>query len=66
MRRRWKYRAFVCRYGHQNIYDLLGRDPHTRPLSPVEVAMFAMALEDHLIDERRPASGLDINSPSEE
>jgi hypothetical protein len=45
--------AFVCRYGHQDVHQLLGR---TRPLTPFERALFARALQEHWEAEVRPAA----------
>lgn len=30
----------MCRYGHQDVYRVLGRDPLKRPLTPLELALY--------------------------
>lgn len=47
-------RAFICRYGHQDIYRLLGRDPAREPLTTLERMLFAMCVQEHVVEERRP------------
>jgi hypothetical protein len=37
--------AFLCRHAHQSIYDLLGRNPITSPLTPVESGLFFAATQ---------------------
>jgi len=46
--------AFVCRYGHQNVYQLLGRDPMRDPLSDFELACLFFALQEHWNREVSP------------
>jgi hypothetical protein len=41
----------VCRYGHQDVHRLLGRP---RPLTPLERALFARALQEHWEAEVAP------------
>jgi hypothetical protein len=43
--------AFVCRYGHQRVQDILGIN---RTLTPFELALFARALEEHIRVEFAP------------
>jgi hypothetical protein len=43
--------AFLARYGNQSVFDLLGRNPITDPLSQRETALFQAALTEHLRDE---------------
>jgi hypothetical protein len=43
--------AFVCRYGHQRVQDVIGA---ARSLTPLELALFARALEEHLKVEFSP------------
>lgn len=47
----WLETAFICRYGHQDVGRLLGRE---RPLSPLERALFARALQQHWEAEVAP------------
>ena len=47
--------AFVCRYGHQRVQDVLGI---RRALSPLELSLFARALEEHIKIEFGPRQGL--------
>lgn len=56
-------RSFACRYGSTSIYDLLGRDPITEPLTPLEVALFGACLEEHVMYERKPFMEMGINAP---
>ena len=37
-------RARICRFGNQDIYRLLGRDPVGSPLTTYEMALFERAL----------------------
>lgn len=46
--------AFVCRYGHQRVQDVLGTE---RALTPLELALFARALEAHIAVEWGPRQG---------
>ncbi len=43
--------AFICRYGHQDVHRLLGR---SGPLTPLERALFARALQEHWEAEVQP------------
>jgi len=43
--------AFVCRYGHQRVQDVVGAE---RALTPLELALFARALEEHVKVEWGP------------
>jgi hypothetical protein len=43
----------VCRYGHQDVHRLLGR---ARPLTPLERALFARALQEHWEAEVQPTA----------
>lgn len=36
--------ASICRFGNQDIFRLLGRDPYTQPLSPLEEVLFHRAI----------------------
>ena len=54
MRARWMEIAYVCRYGHQRVQDVLGQQ---RPMTPLELALFARALEEHLKVEFSPRPG---------
>ena len=42
----------MCRYGHQRVQDILGT---ARALTPLELALFARALEEHLKVEFAPS-----------
>lgn len=44
----------LCRYGNQDIFRLLGRDPITQPLSSLERALFLDALVELLNREATP------------
>ena len=44
----------MCRYGHQDVYRLLARDPLRNPLSDLELALFTRALEIHVEAEFEP------------
>jgi hypothetical protein len=57
-------RAFICRFGHQDIYRLLGRDPLRRPLTPLETALFAEALETHWEAEVKPRVDIGLPPPT--
>ena len=46
--------AFICRFGHQDVYRLLGRDPVREPLDALERALFVRALEAHWEAEVEP------------
>jgi len=46
--------AFICRYGHQDVYRVLGRDPEKAPLTPLELRLFEIALFDHVQSEFTP------------
>lgn len=50
----WRNTAFLCRYGHQDVYRILGRDPVKKPLSPLEIQLFQAALLEHLQSEFTP------------
>jgi hypothetical protein len=49
--------AFVCRYGHQRVQDVLGED---RSLTPLELALFARALEEHIKVEFSPRQAIGV------
>ena len=57
MRDFWMEIAFVCRYGHQRVQDVLGED---RLLTPLELALFARALEEHIAVEFGPRQALGL------
>ena len=57
---RWMERAFVCRYGGQDLYRILGRDPVHDPLSALEFRIFGACVEELVIAERRPAEELGL------
>lgn len=46
--------AMICRYGAQDVFRILGRDPATSPLSPREMALFERALVEHCQAEFGP------------
>jgi hypothetical protein len=48
--------AYVCRYGHQRVQDVLGVE---RAMNPLELALFSRALEEHLKVEFAPRPGSD-------
>lgn len=52
--RRWRQIAFVCRYGHQDVYRLLGRDPISHPLTELELALYQRCLYDAVTEEFNP------------
>lgn len=52
---RWRAWAFLCRYAHQDIYRLIGRDPMQRPLTALEVAVFRRCIADLWNDEVKEA-----------
>lgn len=56
-------RAFICRYGGQGIYDLLGRDPRTEPLTALEQSVFSGCLLEHVVAERKPFIEMGIPPP---
>jgi hypothetical protein len=39
-------------YGHQDVYRLLGRDPASDPLTPLEQGVFMKMIELHVQHER--------------
>lgn len=43
MASRWRRIAFLCRYAHQDVYRLIGRDPERSPLTPIERELFYAA-----------------------
>ena len=43
---RTKQVAMACRYGHQNYFDILGRDPVRQPMTALELALFNWALKE--------------------
>ncbi len=51
-------RAFACRYGHQDIYRLLGRDPAEQPLTRFEYAVFIKCIEKHWEAEIKARAGI--------
>src|SRR5439155_19750285 len=51
---RWLDTAYVCRYGHQDVYRVLGRDPFAYPLTPLERQIFIRALQVHIDVEVNP------------
>lgn len=57
--REWRDLAFLCRYGHQDIYSLLGRDPLSSPLTPLERAILIRALQEHWEAEIKARGGAD-------
>jgi hypothetical protein len=52
--------AFLCRYANQNLFQLLGRDPVTQPLSSREEALFISATR-HLVEmeNKKPEDAVD-------
>jgi hypothetical protein len=50
----------ICRYGHQDFYRVLGRDPVARPMSAIERAIFAACLAEFWEKEvkERPTEAL--------
>lgn len=58
--------AFICRFGHQDVYRLLGRDPMTAPLTPLERQLFIRALQEHIdveVNPREAAAALGVRVP---
>lgn len=51
---RWRENALFCRYGNQDLFKLLGRDPLTQPLTAIERALFWDALLELLDREATP------------
>ena len=49
--------AFICRYGHQDVHQILGIE---RPLTPLERALFARALQEHWNAEVTPRKELGL------
>jgi hypothetical protein len=49
--------AFVCRYGHQRVQDVIGEE---RALTPLELALFARAIEEHVKVEWGPRQALGL------
>ena len=49
---RFRPLAFLCRYGSQDIYRLLGRDPGRRPLTPRERAVLQFCVLELVNAER--------------
>lgn len=47
--------AFLCRYGHQNYFEVVGRDPIAKPMSPIERHVLAACLQEHVEAEFKPA-----------
>lgn len=64
MAERWRQLAFLCRYGHQDVFRLLGRDPQRRPLTNLELRLFAEALYEHIESEFSPREM--VGMPSED
>lgn len=57
----WHEVAFVCRYGCQDVYRVIGRDPATRPLTARERALFSGSVLRHVQAEFTPRE--DDNPP---
>jgi hypothetical protein len=53
--------AFICRYGHQDVHEILDID---RPLTALERALFARALEEHVEAEFSPRAKAGIPVPN--
>lgn len=56
--------AFACRYGHQDVYRMLGRDPARDALSDFELACFCWALQEHWnaeVDPKKVVTGVPSN-----
>ncbi len=49
--------AWICRYGHQDVFRILGRSAETSPLSKLESAVFAACLLEHFVAEMKAKSG---------
>lgn len=62
---RWRDRAFLARYTHTSILDILGRDPLREPLSSVERAILGRVIQEHVSDERKPLASLGLTVPEE-
>ena len=61
---RWSTRAYICRYGNQNIFEIMGRDPKTEPLTLVEMVLFAACIQEHVTAERKPFEDLGLPPPT--
>jgi hypothetical protein len=59
------YRAAICRYAHQDIYRVLGRDPLTEPLTPLELAVFTACVSEHVQAEWKPRAELGLPGAEE-
>ncbi len=55
--------AFLCRYGNQNVYELLGRDPKLQPLTSREQTILASCIQEHVTVERQPLLEIAAMSP---
>lgn len=62
---RWERIAFVCRYGHQDVYRVTGRDPLRNPLTTIEWALFDRHVERQVEAERRPLEEIGLPPPNE-
>lgn len=62
---RWMDRAFLTRYGGQDIYRLLGRDARREPLTALERAIFCACIEEHVVAERKPYAQMGVPSPED-
>gem|GEM_PF-6765753 len=57
----------LCRYGHQDFYRIMGRDPAKSPLSRIERSIFARCLAELWNNEVKanPASELGAPPPND-
>ena len=60
---RWHLLAFAATYGNQSVFELLGRDPATEPLSPIELGLLVGSVEALKVAEFTPKESGDYVAP---
>lgn len=55
---RWRDVAFLCRFGHQDVYRILGRDPFASPLTSLERGVFVRCVQEHWEAEIKLREGM--------
>jgi len=47
-------RAWICRFGNQDVYRIMGRDPVREPMTALERSVFAACLYEIVSEEYAP------------